>query len=146
MRIFYSFIILVTSAILWLLPITEAVYDFRTDVRDDNFYVTTAVGETTANVTLHSALYENDTSKFSFYSDLASDVPVFVSYNGTSRVVAMTGYSANNTRTLTVTYDVDALSSTTAIDTLLDIVPWIWYLLIICFPVAGLAAIFMGKI
>ena len=47
---FTAFLILIASAVLWWLPVTEGIYDFRTDVEENSFAVTTAAGETAANV------------------------------------------------------------------------------------------------
>ncbi len=41
MRIFYSFVIVVTAVMLFLLPLTDMVYDFRTDPVTDSFDVDT---------------------------------------------------------------------------------------------------------
>ena len=144
MRIFYAFIVIVVAAILWLLPVTEGIYDFKTDLREDNFTVTTGLGETTANVTLLKAIYDDDTSTITISSDDSEDVPLYSSYNATTRSLSVIGFSDNNTRSLTVTYDIDAITGD-GIDTLLDQLPWIWILIKIALPAAAIAAIFMGK-
>ena len=145
MRIFYAFLVMVTTAMLWMLPITAAIYDFRTDVQEDTFTSDTAVGQTTENVTLSEVLYDNDTQTIDILSSISGDVPAYASYNGTTRLLGISGLSANTTRSLTVSYDVDALAGSDAINNLLDIVPWIWMLCIIVFPMAALAAIFIGR-
>jgi len=145
MRIFYAFLVMVTTAMLWMLPITVAVYDFRTDIQEDTFTSDTAVGQTTENVTLTQELYDDDTSTIDILSSLSDDAPAYASYNGTSRLLGISGLSENTTRTLTVFYDVSALVGNDAINNLLDIVPWIWMLCIIAFPMAAIAAIFIGR-
>ena len=130
---------------LWMLPITAAIYDFRTDVQEDSFTSDTAVGQTTDNVTLSKVLYDNDTQTIDILSSISDDVPAYSSYNGTTRLLGISSLSANTTRTLTVSYDVDALSASNAINNFLDAISWIWLLCIAVFPMAALAAIFLGR-
>ena len=70
MRIFYSLLVMVACAILWMLPITEAIYDFQTDIQEDTFTSDTAAGVTTDNFTLTHVLYDNDTSSIDFLSSV----------------------------------------------------------------------------
>lgn len=145
MRIFYAFLVIATAAMLWMLPITDAIYDFRTDLQEDSFASDTAVGQTTENVTLSKVLYDDDTQTIDILSSISDDVPAYSSYNGTTRLLGISGLSANTTRTLTVTYDVDALAGSDAINNFLDVVPWIWLMCIAVFPMAALAAMFLGR-
>lgn len=145
MKIFYAFLIIVVSAILFMLPLTDAVYDFRTALRTDTFSTTTAVGVTTANESLLSDLYDCDMSSIDIDSDLGTDHPIPSSINCTTRVLIMSGFTANATRTLTITYAFDALQGSSAINNLVDRVPWIWLLVIIAFAPAALFAIFTGR-
>lgn len=145
MRILYAFLILFVSIILFTLPISEAVYDYRTDLQEDSFYVATGSGVTTATATLSTALYDDDTATISLYSDTSTDTPTFTSYNGTSRVMALSGLTANTTRTLAVSYDIDVLNAADAVDNLLSNWQWYWYIIISVFPIAALAAIFTRR-
>ena len=144
MRIFYSFLIMVCSTILILLPVSIGIYDFRTDAREENDYVTTAAGVTTATVQLDKTLYDSDNSTISILSDLITDDPTFTSYNATSRAMGVSGLSANTTRTLTTTYDISAFTEG-GLSSFLDYLPWIWILMWVAFPIAGLAAIWLGR-
>lgn len=144
-RIYSAFLILVTSALLWLVPISDLVYDFQTDVKTDSFYVTTGAGETSANVTLYKAVYDNDTSTIEIVSYLNTDTPAFSSYNSTTRKTGFTGLTASTSRTVDVSYDTDALNASDAWEGVLDKASLIWMVLIIAFPVAGLAAVFTGR-
>lgn len=144
MRIFYGFLILFTAVMLWFVPVTEVTYTFRTDVAEDSFYISTAVGETSDNITLQDELYGDDTSTIDILSDLNTDVISVVSYNSTSRATWITGLTDNATRTLEVSYDTQAVSDTW--DNLLDdFVPPMWIILIIIWPLAALAALFTGR-
>ena len=131
MRAVNSFIIVVVVALLFMLPFGQAVYDFRTDVREDEFDITTAAGVTTANATLVKPIYDDDYQTISILSDLSTDNATFVSYNATTRVVNIAQLTASQTRTLTISYDINALSDNTALDLFLDQLPWIYILFIV---------------
>lgn len=145
MKIFNSFLIIMGSIVLLLMPLTSAVYDFATDLREDSFTVATGVGETSGNVTLIKPIYDDDTTTIDVISDLSTDDPLFNTYNTTSRATNFTGLTANTTRTLTVSYDVDALNAWPAVNSLVDVTAWLWLIIIICFAPAAIAAIFIGR-
>lgn len=130
---------------MWLLPITTAIYDFRTDLRTDTFSTSTAVGVTSANETLLDALYDGDTGSIGIVSDDATDVPLPNSYNATSQVLNIIGLSANSSRILEVSYDIDALAGHDSINTLADYIPYIWLICVAVFAPLGLIAIFTGR-
>jgi len=140
MRIIYSFLIILTAVFLWLLPLSDMIYEFRTEAVTDDVTVDTGAAATTANVTLDQFVYDDDDDTISVTSSI-NEVPVFTSYNTTSKTVLVSSLTANTTRTLSVTYDADAITDNDAINNILDRTPWIWYLIIIAFPVASLAAI-----
>ena len=144
MRIIYSFTIVLTSVFLFLLPLSTLVYNYRTDPRTDDFTVTTAAGVTTANVTLLKFIYDDDTGTVSFSSTI-DEVPALTSYNATSKTILVSALTDNTSRTLSVTYDVNVIEESDAINNLLDRVAWIWMLIVIAFPMAGLAAIWTGR-
>lgn len=144
MRIAFAFLALIASFTLWLLDVTNAVYDFRTDVREDVFAVDTGPVATTANVTLLRAIYTDDTNTIGYTSSIA-EVPVFATYNTATRELATSNFTANTTRSLIVNYDTNALSFATGINNLLDWWPFIWFMLITAFPIAALVAIFTGR-
>lgn len=145
MKIFYSFLVIMVAAILFMLPITTAIYDFRTDLREDTFNNTTGSGETTANVTLLRPVYDDDTETIDLLSSISTDALVYASYNTTTRLLGMSGLSVNSTRVLTVFYDVDALRGSDAINALMNIIPFIWLVSIIAFPMVALFAILTGR-
>lgn len=145
MRIFQAFIIIMAAVILFLLPLTLAMYDFQTDLRVDSITGTTGVGETSDNVVLGTTVYDDDTTTITVVSDLGSDNPAAGAYASGSHTLNVTGLTANTTRTLTISYDVDALAGSTAIATLSDKIAWIFLLMAIIFPPTALYAIFAGK-
>ena len=148
MRIFYAFLVIVGSTILFLLPLTDAVYDFRTEPRNDSYNYETA-NLTLDNVTLTQPLFNNDIASINITSNITADFPLAVSYNATSNVtwmLFMSGLATNSSRFLVIEYDIDALSSSTAISNILDRLPMIWMLAIIAFAPAALFAIFTGRL
>ena len=144
MKIFKAFLILMASTVLFLLPLTGSVYDFKTDQQTDLFSMVTTVN-TADNITLSELLYDADVTTVYVLSDLSTDLISWSSYNATSNNLLISGMSVNSTRVLTATYDVDALGGNTAIIDLTDRLAWFWLLLIIAFAPASLAAIFTGR-
>ena len=128
-----------------MLPVSRAVYDFRTDLRTDEFSSTTVGSQTSENVTLGKPVYDDDTGTIDILSDESTDTPAFSSYTTATRVVNISGLSANTTRVLAVSYDIDALEGSDALNTFVGYVPWIWMLIIIVFPMVGIAAIWTGR-
>lgn len=145
MRIFYAFLILVISAFLFMLPVSEGIYDYRTMQRVETETVPTAVGVTTGNVILGVPVFDNDTDVIEIISDSGTDVPVFSAYNTTTRMVVFTGLTANGTRVITITYLIDTLGLYAAVNTFLDFLPYIWLLTVFAFVPASLFAIFTNR-
>ncbi len=145
MRIFNAFLIVVVSVFLFMLPITTAITDFRTDTREDNFALETVAGVVTGNVTLFQAIYNDDTNTIVLNSDDTDDAPTFSSYNVTTRLMGMTGLTASTNRTLTVSYFIDNFEDNDTLNTLMDRVPFLWLLVIVAFIPAALFAIFTGR-
>jgi|SRR3990172_10535902 len=143
MRIFRAFLIMVSAVILFLLPITTLVYDFRTDLETDTFSVTTAIGETSANTTLLVAIYGNDTDTISYTSNV-TETPSVSAYDTATRQLTTASLTANVTRSLVVSYNIDAINND-SVATLLDNTSAIWLLMVITLPVAAIASIFLGK-
>lgn len=128
-----------------MLPVVEAIYDYRTMQRTETDPIDTAVGVPTGNVTLFTAVYNNDTDTIGITSDLATDVPALSSYNITTRFLVFDGLTANASRIITVTYLIDALGTSTAVNTFLGWLPYIWFLVVFAFIPAALFAIFTNR-
>lgn len=144
MRIFYSFLIVLTAVFLFLLPLSDMVYNFRTDPVTDSVNVTTAIAATTANVTLDDFVYDDDDDSIELESSI-NEVPSLSSYNATSKTITVASLTANTSRELEITYDIDVITDSDAINNLLDRVAWIWMLICIAFPMASLAAIWTNR-
>jgi len=131
------------AAILLMLPLTSAVYDFKTDVKTQTNTITTGANVTTADVVLSKALYDNDTSTISFTSNI-SESPSITAYNPVTRTLSTANLTASSTRALGIAYDVDALSDSAAMATIVNALDFIWLLSIIVFAPAALAALFLA--
>lgn len=131
MKIVATFLMLVLVALLFMLPISTAVYDFRTDIYEQTFTdLTTAAAS--ENISLFKPIYNDDYTTILCSSDLATDNCTYGTfYDSTSHVVTIIGFTPAGTRDLTVSYDVNALTSIGALDTFLNMVPWLWYLLLV---------------
>jgi hypothetical protein len=145
LRIFYSFLILLTIGILFFLPFTDGVRAFRTDTKQDELPSPTAVGVTTGNLTLTHAVYLDDTTTMTLSSSVGTDTPALTAYAPTNHTIAFSGLTANTTRFITVTYDIAALTVWSGIDTLLNFTPLIWYLCLVAFIPLSLVAIWKGR-
>ena len=136
MRIFYSFLIIFTSVLFALLPFTGAIHALLTDLREDNYTVTTAASAN-ASVQLFKELYDGDTSSIELLSHDADDEPVTSSYNGTTRALVVAGLAQDTTRVLDVTYDIDAINNS-YFATALTVATYIWLIMIALFALGGL--------
>ena len=144
MRIFQGFLIVLISVFLFMLPVSQAIYDYRTDEREEYFNYETGAFPT-GNVQLHYPIHEDDTSTVAFLSDLSTDIPLFSAYNSTNRLLDITGLTVNSNRTLRVYYDVNALIGNEAIEVLMGWLPYIWYLMICVMPMVAIYAIIKGR-
>lgn len=140
-KVFEGLLVLVLVGFLWMLPVSEAIDNFRTDVREDNFTVQTAGGQTTADVVLFKPVYNADSQTLSVSSNSSADTPAVASYTAASRLVSVSGLAESESHRLTVSYDVDALASHSSINKLMDYLPWLWVLVLFAFPICVLIAI-----
>lgn len=142
-RFIVGFLIVLVAASLFLIPFPGMIYDFRTDYRDDEFTVDTAVGETTGAVVLIREVYDSDINTISITSTDNTDSMTISSYNSTSKILSLSGMTANASRTLNVNYQIDALENAPAFSTFIDITPFIWYAFIVLLMGAGVVSILL---
>lgn len=136
---------MIVSAILWLFPVSEGVYDFRTNTREITVEVTTAIAETTADIVLTQPLYDDDIDLATVFSDLGTDTPTVTDYDDVTRELEISGLDDDETRNLTITYPYDCLSLNVALNTVMDIIPVIWILILVGFPAVSLIVIWQGR-
>jgi len=106
--------------------------------------VTTA-GVSNSTVQLFKPLYDNDTSSIEIISHDIDDVPIYSSYNSTTRALLIIGLAENTTRVIDVTYDVDAINNT-YISTALTVATYIWLIMIALFALGGLIWLWWGPV
>ena len=133
--------IVFTVGALFFLPITDGITAVKTDTKIDRLPSVTGAGETTDNLTLTNEVYNDDTSDLTLDSSDGDDTPTLTAYAPGNHTIAISGLSENTTRTITVTYDIAALTIWSGVDTLLGYFPMIWYILAIAMAPAALIAI-----
>jgi hypothetical protein len=104
---------LMISAVIVIMLLAAAITsidDFRMTDQADPFNVTTGDNVTTATVTLSQELFGDETRNASVSSNLTSDAPIASSYDDDTQVLTITGLTASESRRLTITYSIDALT------------------------------------
>lgn len=144
-KIFNAFLIIVASTIFFMLPLTESVDAFLVDTQTDYFSISTGVGVTTANVVFSEPLYDEDTTSIDMLSDLNTDTVGWNTYNATANRINLSGLTGNATRTITATYDIDALGGNAAIIAFAGYLSYFWLLICFAFAPTALVAIFTEK-
>lgn len=99
----------------------NSTQDLRTYSKTESFTVSTAVGTTTANLTLSGDLSTGDA--VSFRSTTSGEVPLVSSYDAISRKLSISGLTENQSRTLTVYYKSPALGETPQIAEAINYLP-----------------------
>lgn len=140
MKIFYSFLIIISSVILILLPINQGVYNFENGTRTDHATVTTNNVTTNATVSLFKPITGNDTSTITISSNSTDEAPYMASYNGTTRALVISGLAVSEVRILSVSYDTPVITNNAMVQ-FLNIIPWIWVFIWVCFPIMALLAL-----
>lgn len=105
--------------------ILDGIKTWRTEDVTQYEIVTTGVGQTTANVTLDSDLFQDDEDNVSSISSNISESPVATSYTAASNKLLVSALNANDTRTLTIDYYADTES-----DVMLALGPFLGFLVI----------------
>ncbi|AAW39851.1 hypothetical protein [Dehalococcoides mccartyi] len=127
------------------------VMDSTHDVQTDRYVeteaaVATGAGETSAGVVLTYELYNNvNTSVISITSDEVTDVPVAGTWTQATKTLTVTGLAAEDSRTLTITYEHDALTGFTGMGAFAGIIPLLILVAIISVLVAGIWSSVKGR-
>lgn len=110
----------------------SAMHDIQTDSQTEvEAAVTTGVGVTTANVVLTYDIFnENLANVTSITSDELTDVPVAGTWVAATNTLTVTGLAADDSRTLTITYNYDGLTDYTGLGTVVGISPILLWLVI----------------
>ena len=106
-------VILIISAcmIILLLPaVLLSINEFRMTEYEEPHIITTAAEVTTSDITLSQELFSGETYNAVVTSNITADAPIPSSYVSSTQVLTVTGLEADNSRTLTITYEIDALN------------------------------------
>lgn len=107
-------------------PINDGIKGWRTDTTTQSFSVTTAAGQTTANVTLSGDLFQdNITNVSTITSNVTAETPIATSYTTATNVLLLSALNAAAMHTITLTYFAE--TSNTVLQT---IGPWLSLLII----------------
>jgi len=137
MRYFTGFFIIAIGVLLWMLPVADSIYSWKTEPRTDTFIVTTAAAVTTGNSTLFKSIYDNDIHTLAFTSNCSTDAVTYVSYNTTSKLLNYSGLTASISRELDITYDTSAFNESSPVETLADMLPYLCYIVFVLFMCSG---------
>lgn len=118
--------------------------DAQTDDYTQNFAgVSTGAGEYSANFTLSQDLFEDNTvSVSSISSNISGDSPSASAYNSVSRVLTAGGLQESQTRTISVTYDIEDPSLPAGVVVFLQIFIWFFMLIDLGLLVGSVYAFF----
>lgn len=126
-----------------LMGIREA----QTDEQEDAFgAVVTGGGITQADVVLTAPLYgEVLTNVVSITSGLGTDVPLATDYTVLTRTLEVSGLTASQTRTLTVTYQYGALDDYMGVNTFFGFIPFLVGIAIVAIIIGSIVLAFKNR-
>jgi hypothetical protein len=137
----------VAICIIFFPLVMDSTHDIKTDEQIDTFAaVTTGAGETAADVVLTLDLYNDSTANIiSITSNEVTDVPVAGTYTAGTNTLNVTGLAASLSRTLTVTYEYDALTEFTGMSSIVGMTPLIIWVAILAVVVGSTWFSLKGK-
>lgn len=139
--------IIMVAVMFVLFPIVmESSHELQTDVATQTeAAVATGIGEVAADVVLTTALWaDSNTNVVSVTSDNVLDTPVAGTYTAGTRTLNVTGLAANDTRALTLSYKIDALTDYTGMGQMVAVAPLLLFMGVLGALVFGLYKGFSG--
>ena len=89
-------------------PILDGIKGWRTEDTTESYSVETGAGQTTANVTLTSDLFQDDISEvIAITSNITGESPIASTYTAATNVLLVGALNASATHTLSVNYAAD---------------------------------------
>lgn len=119
------------------------IMDSSHDIQTDDYTqaeasVTTGAGETAADVVLTKALYDDDnTWVTSVTSSEGTDTPAVGTYTAATKTLNVTGLAESTSRTLTIVYEYDGLTSYTGMSAFVGLTPLLVLISIIAVVIGG---------
>lgn len=105
--------------------------------------LTTAAGQTSANITLSNLIYNSTISKItSISSNISSDTPAAFTFNALSKILTISGLASDSTRTIEITYRSESENLDPMMLMIFSILRWLWVFFMIGFFGAGVYAFF----
>ncbi len=132
--------IIMVSVMFVLFPIIlDSSHELQTDATTETeAAVVTGVGVTNADVVLTNDPWQDDVDYvLTITSDEVTDVPVANTYTTATNTLNITGLAADDSRTLTITYETDALGDYTGMGALVGIAPLLIFVAVIGAVVFG---------
>ncbi len=128
MKAILGAVILVVIALILAPVVFSQAHDVQTDPRSQVFAgVTTGLQVTTADVvTTYTHFHINSVQHIGVTSDNVADTPVAATYVSATKTVHVTGLANAGTRTLTVTYETDALANYAGASAIMGLLPLIY--------------------
>lgn len=106
-----ALLLMAAIIIALLLPSTaESINDFRTAEYTEPHIVTTAPAVTTSDITLSQSLFSDATANVEITSNNTADAPIPLSYVKATKVLTVSGLSADDVRNLSIIYKIDDLA------------------------------------
>ena len=140
---------LIMVAVLFV--IFPIVMDSTHELQTDEYVqaeagVTTGAEDVAADVVLTKALWDDDTAYVSsITSDEVTDVPVKGTYTAGTQTLNVTGLAVSKTRTLTITYEYDGLTTYTGMGALVGVAPLLIFIGVLGVVMGGLYVSFKGR-
>ena len=132
--------IIMVAVLFVMFPIImDSTHELQADpVTQVEAAVVTGVGETAADVVLGNDLWADDVdSVLTITSDELTDVPVANTYTPATNTLNVTGLNEDDSRTLTITYETDALTEYTGMGALVAVAPLLIFIAVIGAVVFG---------
>ena len=125
-------VILIMIGFILFPMLMTSVHDVQTDVMIQvEADVVTGVGETTANIVLDEANWTGDNTGITVVSDHEPDTEAIGTYTPGTKTQQITGLIAEQTRTLTLTYEYDGLTDYTGLGPMAALAPLILFVMLV---------------
>ncbi len=118
-----ALLIIAACLVILLLPATlSAINEFRM-AEHTELHVIATTNQTTGTATLTQDLFNDSVVNVSFSSNNTADAPLATGYTAATKVLAIDGLQTSATRTLSITYKIDALTDYVGTGTAVKIWP-----------------------
>ena len=145
MKVVVIFIAVIILAIA-LPAVTTGVFDFRTDIIEEEFVMDTAGGVTNTTVQLGEPLWDASVAYAQVSSNDTTETPTTNSYTSATRALIITNLNAGTGHILTVSYNTEGLSGYTGAEAGVTKLPLAVVVSIVILPLALLVLLFLRRL